>query len=97
MTIRRPELSIIPFPSREAWEAWLEEHHAISDGQWLELAKKGSGLGTVSLAEALEVALCTVGSTARRTASTTSIGCSVSPRAGRGASGRRSTASRWAN
>jgi uncharacterized protein YdeI (YjbR/CyaY-like superfamily) len=58
MTIRRPELSIIPFPSREAWEAWLEEHHAISDGQWLELAKKGSGLGTVSLAGALEVALC---------------------------------------
>jgi uncharacterized protein YdeI (YjbR/CyaY-like superfamily) len=58
MTIRRPELSIIPFPSREAWEAWLEEHHATSDGQWLELAKKGSGLGTVSLAGALEVALC---------------------------------------
>jgi uncharacterized protein YdeI (YjbR/CyaY-like superfamily) len=55
MTTRRPELPIIPFASREAW---LEEHHATSDGQWLELAKKASGLGTVSLAEALEVALC---------------------------------------
>jgi len=41
-----------------AWETWLEEHHGTSDGLWLKLAKKGSGLETVSLAEALEVALC---------------------------------------
>ena len=58
MTIRKPELPIIPFTSREAWETWLEEHHATSDGLWLKLAKKGSGLETVSLAEALDVALC---------------------------------------
>jgi uncharacterized protein YdeI (YjbR/CyaY-like superfamily) len=58
MTTRKPELPIIPFTSREAWETWLEEHHATSDGLWLKLAKKGSGLETVSLAEALDVALC---------------------------------------
>ena len=58
MTTRMPELPIIPFTSREAWETWLEEHHATSDGLWLKLAKKGSGLETVSLAEALDVALC---------------------------------------
>jgi uncharacterized protein YdeI (YjbR/CyaY-like superfamily) len=28
------------------------------DGLWLKLAKRGSGLETVSLAEALDVALC---------------------------------------
>jgi uncharacterized protein YdeI (YjbR/CyaY-like superfamily) len=58
MTTRKPELPIIPFTSREAWETWLEEHHATSDGLWLKLAKKGSGLASVSLAEALDVALC---------------------------------------
>ena len=58
MTTRKSELPIIPFASREAWETWLEEHHATSDGLWLKLAKKGSGLETVSLAEALDVALC---------------------------------------
>ena len=58
MTTRKPELPIIPFASREAWETWLEEHHATSDGLWLKLAKRGSGLETVSLAEALDVALC---------------------------------------
>jgi uncharacterized protein YdeI (YjbR/CyaY-like superfamily) len=58
MTTRKSGLPVIPFASREAWEAWLEEHHAISEGVWLKLAKKGSGLETVSLAEAINVALC---------------------------------------
>ena len=39
MTARKPELPMIPFASREAWETWLEEHHATSDGLWLKLAK----------------------------------------------------------
>ena len=54
----KPDLPIIPFASRAAWEAWLEEQHATSDGLWLKIAKKGSGFETVSYAEALEVALC---------------------------------------
>ena len=58
MTTRKSELPIIPFASREAWGTWLEEHHATSDGPWIKLAKKGSGLETVSFAEALDVALC---------------------------------------
>lgn len=57
MTIRKPELPIIPFASSEVWEAWLEENHATSDGLWLKIAKKGSGIETVSFAEALDVAL----------------------------------------
>jgi uncharacterized protein YdeI (YjbR/CyaY-like superfamily) len=59
MTIKKkPELPMIPFASREAWEAWLEEHHTTSDGLWLKIAKKGSGLETVTYDQALEVALC---------------------------------------
>jgi uncharacterized protein YdeI (YjbR/CyaY-like superfamily) len=52
------DLPIIPFASREAWAAWLEEQHATSGGLWLKFAKKGSGLDTVTYAEAVEVALC---------------------------------------
>ena len=48
----------MPFASREAWEAWLEEEHATSDGLWLKIAKKGSGIETVTFAEALDAALC---------------------------------------
>jgi uncharacterized protein YdeI (YjbR/CyaY-like superfamily) len=53
----KQDLPEIPFASPAAWEAWLE-HHATSDGIWLKLAKKGSGIESVSFEEALEVALC---------------------------------------
>ena len=58
MTTRKPELPIIPFASAGAWGAWLEENHATSDGLWLKFARKGSGIESVSFAEALIVALC---------------------------------------
>jgi uncharacterized protein YdeI (YjbR/CyaY-like superfamily) len=54
----RADLPVIPFASRDAWASWLQERHATSDGLWLKLAKKGSGIDTVTYAEALEVALC---------------------------------------
>ena len=54
----KPDLPTIPFASREAWEAWLEERHATSDGLWLKIARKGSGIESVTFAEALDAALC---------------------------------------
>ena len=48
---------MLAFPSRQAWEAWLDEHHESSSGIWLKFAKKGSGIESVSHAEALEEAL----------------------------------------
>jgi uncharacterized protein YdeI (YjbR/CyaY-like superfamily) len=54
---KRPELPVIPFASREAWEAWLEENHTTSDGLWLKMARKGSGIETVTYDQAVEVAL----------------------------------------
>jgi uncharacterized protein YdeI (YjbR/CyaY-like superfamily) len=54
----RTDLPIHSFATRGAWEAWLDEHHAASEGLWLKIAKKGSGIETVSYPEALEVALC---------------------------------------
>lgn len=46
------------FATQAAWTAWLEKNHRKPEGIWLRLAKKGSGLRSVSYAEALEVALC---------------------------------------
>jgi uncharacterized protein YdeI (YjbR/CyaY-like superfamily) len=40
------------------WTTWLEKHHTASRGLWLRLAKKHSGIISVSYAEALDVALC---------------------------------------
>ncbi len=52
------ELPLIEFPDRQAWEAWLREHHGDPLGLWLKLAKKGCPRTTVSQSAAIEVALC---------------------------------------
>lgn len=49
---------VIAFESEAAWETWLAEHHATADGVWIKMAKKASGIPTVTHAEAVEVALC---------------------------------------
>lgn len=46
------------FASPAELEGWLEREQASSAGVWLKIAKKGSGVKSVSYAEALEVALC---------------------------------------
>lgn len=46
------------FVTQADWALWLEKNHRNSQGLWLRLAKKGSGLRTVTHGEALEVALC---------------------------------------
>jgi uncharacterized protein YdeI (YjbR/CyaY-like superfamily) len=51
-------LPIILFEQPEEWADWLEQHHATSAGLWLRLAKKASGLRSVTYVEAVEVALC---------------------------------------
>jgi uncharacterized protein YdeI (YjbR/CyaY-like superfamily) len=48
---------VLALPNREAWEKWLADHHSSSRGLWLQLAKKGAGVGGVSYLEAVEVAL----------------------------------------
>jgi uncharacterized protein YdeI (YjbR/CyaY-like superfamily) len=54
----KAELPILQFGSQAEWSQWLERHHESSQGAWLKLAKKASGITTVTHAEALEEALC---------------------------------------
>lgn len=51
-------LPILPFASVADWEAWLAEHHQSAPGVWIKYAKKGTGIPSVELGEALDVALC---------------------------------------
>jgi uncharacterized protein YdeI (YjbR/CyaY-like superfamily) len=57
MTARDP-LPVVSFASRAKWKAWLAKNHTTSSGVWLEIAKKGSGIASVSYPEAIEIALC---------------------------------------
>jgi uncharacterized protein YdeI (YjbR/CyaY-like superfamily) len=52
------DLPVLPFASATAWERWLEREHARAPGVWLQIAKKDTGIATVTYAEALDVALC---------------------------------------
>ena len=52
------EIPVILFATPKDWEAWLKENQAESKGLWLRLAKKNSGIESVTYAEALDVALC---------------------------------------
>jgi uncharacterized protein YdeI (YjbR/CyaY-like superfamily) len=54
----RDDMPVIAFPSQATWEQWLEENHESSNGLWVKLAKKASGIETVVYAEAVDVALC---------------------------------------
>lgn len=51
-------MEMLDFPDSAAWEAWLEVHHGSDAEAWLRIAKKGSGLATISISDALDGALC---------------------------------------
>lgn len=54
----KPELPIKEFASSKDWEEWLAKNLQSSSGVWLKIAKKASGITTVTYAEGLDVALC---------------------------------------
>lgn len=52
------ELPTLPFESKKKWWDWLARQHDKSRGVWLQLAKKDSGISSVTYEEALDIALC---------------------------------------
>ena len=54
----RAGLPVLAFADAAAWEAWLAAQPPGSKGVWLKLAKKGSGIASVSKAQAIDAALC---------------------------------------
>ena len=52
------ELKVMPFKTAKSFAVWLKKNHAKSPGIWMQFFKKGSGVKTISYAEALDEALC---------------------------------------
>ena len=47
-----------PFATPVAFRSWLANHHRTSPGLWLQIAKKGTGVASITYAEAIDEALC---------------------------------------
>jgi uncharacterized protein YdeI (YjbR/CyaY-like superfamily) len=58
VTKTKRDLPVVAFKSREAWHEWLVSQPPDSKGLWLKLAKKSSGIVTISKPEAIDTALC---------------------------------------
>jgi uncharacterized protein YdeI (YjbR/CyaY-like superfamily) len=52
------ELDIISGDDGAAWEAWLAANYGRRNGVWLKIAKKHSGIASVTNDEAVDVGLC---------------------------------------
>ncbi len=46
------------FEDAEAFEAWLEANGSTSDGIWVRMAKKATGVPSLDWTRGVEVALC---------------------------------------
>jgi len=52
------ELAVKMFKGPKEFETWLRAKHATCKGLWLRIAKKDSGLTSITYPEALDAALC---------------------------------------
>lgn len=50
--------AVIAFRDAAEFEAWLDAHVDVSVGLWLKLAKKGSGIPSLTSDEAVDIGLC---------------------------------------
>jgi uncharacterized protein YdeI (YjbR/CyaY-like superfamily) len=58
MKKRGTELPIREFSSSDELRAWLVKHHASSDGMWVRIYKKDSGVPSVTFEQVLDEGLC---------------------------------------
>jgi uncharacterized protein YdeI (YjbR/CyaY-like superfamily) len=55
---RVAEQEVVFFDGPEGFEAWLDAHGETSDGVWVKMAKKHTGIPSLDWTGAVEVALC---------------------------------------
>lgn len=51
-------VEVLPFADEQAFTEWLNGHHTRAEGVWLKLAKKGSGIPSLTSDQAVDVGLC---------------------------------------
>ncbi|GAA0683905.1 YdeI family protein [Kitasatospora atroaurantiaca] len=52
------EVEVLPFADEQAFASWLSVHHTRHEGVWLKLAKKGTGIPSLTSDQAVDVGLC---------------------------------------
>lgn len=52
------QLPVLSFTSADELRSWIETYHAVSDGIWVRIYKKRSGVPSVTFAEVLDEGLC---------------------------------------
>ena len=52
------DLPVLAFKSQQAFDGWLTSQPADCRGLWLKIAKKSSGIASISRDEAVDTALC---------------------------------------
>jgi uncharacterized protein YdeI (YjbR/CyaY-like superfamily) len=58
-TFQSPDnLPVLAFAGASELEQWLENEHQSSGGLWLAIAKKDTGVSSITYAQAVELALC---------------------------------------
>ena len=51
-------MDVLDLPDAAAWDAWLETHLHQETEAWLRIAKRNSGLATITIGDAGDVAIC---------------------------------------
>lgn len=51
-------MEVRAFPDAAAFDSWLAEHHTRREGVWVKVAKKSSGIPSVTAGELVDVGLC---------------------------------------
>ena len=49
---------VLDLPSRDEFDRWLDEHGATQRAVWLRVAKRASGLSSLTSDDAVDVGLC---------------------------------------
>lgn len=52
------DYEVVEFADQATFRAWLDKNHAKTDGIWLKIYKKDSGVTSITYAQALDEALC---------------------------------------
>jgi uncharacterized protein YdeI (YjbR/CyaY-like superfamily) len=55
---KEKELPILAFKSEDELRLWLLKNHAASEGMWVRVYKKDSGVASVTFEEVLDEGLC---------------------------------------
>lgn len=52
------DIPVMRFADTQAWHDWLDNHYDLQSGVWIQMARKGTGIASISRAQALDIALC---------------------------------------